>query len=252
MNTRQTHPALEQSARAEAWRGFLDILPLLGGAAPFAILIGSLAVDRGLTPTEAVLMSATVYAGGAQFIALEQWAEPLTLATGGLSIIAATALVNLRHVLMGAALAPHVARLPRRKRLFFVAIHTDETWAIALRRSAGPGLTTPYVMGMIIPFYLQWWLFTGLGAVSGAWIGDPAQYGFDFVFPAAFLTLILGFWRAIPDALGRQSIVIAVSLGVALAVHSLVEGPWYIFSAGLAGAATGAALWKPESGPEPA
>lgn len=225
----------EPNLSLEAWRGFRDIFPLLCGAAPFGLLIGSLAVQAGLSPLEITLMSASVYAGSAQFIALDIWSTPLTWGGTILVLVATTAMVNLRHILMGAALAPHVKTIPFWKRSFFISIHSDETWAITLHRVQHTTLTSAYLMGMIVPFYLQWIFFTALGATSGAWLGDPAKFGFDFVFPAAFLTLIFGFWQS-----HQQTAVILVSASTALILHSTIEGPWYIFCAGLAGAVTGA------------
>lgn len=223
--------------RGEALAGFLDIMPLMLGAIPFALLLGALAVQKGLSPFEVFLMSASVYAGSAQFIAIDMWTSPAPV----VAIVVATLLVNARHLLMGAALKPHLGPLAPWQRWTFVAMHTDESWAVALRRAAGPGLSPAYVFGMIVPFYLGWPFWTTIGALFGAAIDDPARYGIDFVFPAVFTVLIVGFWK------GRTgAAVVAGSACAALAAHAWLPGVWYLFAGGLTGILLGALMWRPE------
>ncbi len=216
---------------AEARRGFLDIVPMILGAIPFGMLYGALAAQKGLSPLEVVLMSALVFAGGSQFIAVEMWASP----TPVLAIVAATALVNARHILMGAALAPHLDGLPRAVRLAYVGVHADESWAVGLKRATrGPGLTGAYVLGMIVPFYLQWPAAGWVGAAFGRLVEDPARYGADFVFTAMFICLTVGLWR------GRASAPPVIA--AAVAGHLLLPGVWYVFLGAVAGTLAGAFL----------
>lgn len=224
------------SAGRDAWRGFVDILPLQLGAIPFALLLGSLAVQKGLSPLEVLIMSATVFAGGAQFLAVEIWSNP----TPVIAIVAATFLVNMRHVLMGAALQPHIAHLPPSVRGLFVSIHADESWATAIRTARHRKLTAAYVLGMIVPFYLNWPFWGLVGALFGGLVQDPARYGADFVFTAVFLCLVVGLWR------GRASAppVIVGALS-ALVAHRYLPGVWYVFVGGLAGTIAGAVFWRP-------
>src|SRR3546814_14235565 len=95
-------------------------------------------------------MGATVFAGASQFVAVEIWTTPPAVA-----LLTATALmVNLRHVLMGAAMAPHVRGWSRGATyggLFFMA---DEIWAFALRRGAERPLTPAYYFGLSLPLHL--------------------------------------------------------------------------------------------------
>lgn len=225
------------SWRAEATAGLVDILPLLAAACPFALLLGALAVQNGLSPAEITLMSFTVYAGASQFIAVDQWTVPVAI---GL-IVGTTALVNLRHVIMGAALAPYLSGFRPWQRWAFVSIHADETWAMAIRRGRSPtGLTPAYIAGMVIPFYLNWPVWTALGASLGNLVEEPERYGIDFAFPAMFTVLIVGFWHG-----RRETVVIAVSATVAIAAKLLLPGVWYIFLGGTTGIVAGAAAWRP-------
>jgi len=223
--------------RADAAAGLIDILPLLAAACPFALLLGALAVQNGLSPAEITMMSFVVYAGASQFIAVDLWTVPVSM---GL-IIGTTALVNLRHVIMGAALTPYLGGFKPWQRWAFISVHADETWAMAIRRGRGPtGLTPAYVAGMIVPFYLNWPVCTALGASLGNLVANPEQYGIDFAFPAMFTVLIVGFWHG-----RRETFVIATSAAVAIACKLMLPGVWYIFLGGAAGILAGALAWRP-------
>ncbi len=229
-----SRPSRSPEIRAEALRGFLDIAPLLLAAIPFALVLGTLAAGKGLSPLEVALMSALVFAGGAQFVAVGMWETPAPV----IAIVLATAAVNLRHVLMGAALAPRVAHLPRWVRRGFVAVHADETWATALRRASHTPLTPGYLLGVAVPLYLTWTTWCWIGSLAGDLLGDPRAWGLDFVFPAVFIVLLIGLWR------GRASVApVAVGSAVALLAHAALPGAWYIFLGGLAGAIAGTLAW---------
>ena len=225
----------------EMRRGFTEILPMLLGAIPFGMLYGALAAQKGLSPLETVLMSTLVYAGGAQFIAIDMWATPTPVA----AIVAATLMVNARHLLMGAALQPHLGGLPRPARIGFVAIHSDETWAVALQRtSRGRRLSLGYVIGLVVPFYLQWPVAGYVGNVFGGLVKDPARYGADFVFTAVFLCLIVGLWQ------GRRSAPPVVAAALAASAGYLwLPGVWYLFLGAIAGTLAGALATPAEERP---
>lgn len=227
-----TTPTFSQEVR----RGFLDIAPLLLGVVPFALLFGTLATQKGLSPLEIVLMCAGVYAGGAQFVSVDVWATPVPV----LAVIFATGLANARYFLMGAALRPHIAHLSPGVRWAFVAVHSDETWALALKRVQKTGLTPGYLLGLCGIFYLNWPFWCFVGAALGSAIDDPARYGADFMFSAMFIGLIAGMWQ------GRSSLVtLCASALAALAAYHWIPGHWYIFVGAVAGMAA-AATAKPE------
>jgi 4-azaleucine resistance transporter AzlC len=207
------------------------MLPLLISVIPFALILGAVTADKGLSPLETALMSGVVFAGSAQFVAAGLWHHPVPI----LVIVASTALINSRHLLMGAAIEPYMRGFGRGQgylALFFLA---DEIWATALRRAAEGPLTPAYYFGLAMPFYLSWLFWTTLGALVGSVIAHPERYGFDFAFTAVFLVILFGLWKH-----QRRLLPIAVSAAVALAVWKLVPGVWYIFAGGLAGTAAGA------------
>lgn len=211
--------------------GALTILPVLVAVVVYGLLFGTLAAQKGLSPLEVALMSATVFAGASQFVAVEIWTSPPSVA-----LLAGTALmVNLRHVLMGAALAPQVRGWHPFQvygGLFFMA---DENWAFALQRSAKARLSPAFYFGLSLPLYAGWISTTTLGAVFGGALRNPERYALDFAFTAVFLTLLVGLWR------GRQSALPwLASAVVATAAYRYLPGVWYIALGGLAGSLVGA------------
>ena len=224
------------AVRDGAWRGetaaaLRVVVPAAVSMVPFALLIGFLARQNGLSTAEALLMSAMVFAGSAQFVALDLWSWPVPVASLALTAF----IINARHILMGAALMPHIAGWPKRlayPALFFLA---DEIWALSMARAGGKPLRLSYYAALAAPFYLTWISMTTLGHLMGAAIRDPARYGFDFAFTAIFLVILSGLWR-------RRSTLWPwiASAATAVAVWYLVAGPWYILAGGLAGALVGA------------
>lgn len=217
--------------------GCAAIVPVLVAAAPFGVLMGALARQKGLSPLEVGLMSGTVFAGGAQFVAVGLWTTPAPWLFLALTAL----LVNLRHVLMGASIAPHLRGVRGEGALlFFLA---DEVWALALRRALGGRLTAAFYLGLALPLYLNWVLFSLVGAVLGDRIGDPARFGFDFAFAAIFIALLAGMWRGPADLPPWLASAVA-----ATAACLLLPPPWYILAGALAGMAAGA-LRPPPSAP---
>jgi len=224
------------SGSAEFLAGFRDILPLVITVIPFALLLGSLAAQKNLSPAETGLMSLTVFAGGSQFVAVELWRSPAPVAT----LITATFLVNLRHVLMGASLVPHLRHAPQKQAYAVLFLLADECWAMAMRRASKERLTIFYLLGLGLVLWLNWIAWTTTGAILGHTLEDPATYGFDFVFTAVFLALLAGFWAG-----PRSAVPWVVSALVAVATYHSLPGVWYIVLGGLAGALTGAIQGRP-------
>ena len=221
---------LDVGPAAEARAAALAILPVVAAAAPFGLAIGTLATQAGMSVLEITVMSATVFAGSAQFVAVGLWTEPAALGT----LVLATLIVNLRHVLMGAALAPHLRRFGRLRGAVALFAMADEIWALALRRGQTRPLTPVFYLTMAAILWCTWVSATLAGAALGAAIEDPAVYGFDFAFAAIFLTLLAGLWRG-----GRTAWPWAAAAGTAVVVDWLVPGAWSIFCGAVAGGVVG-------------
>ncbi len=221
---------------SEFCAGASACLPAAVAVIPFGLLLGARSTEKGLSLAEVFVMSATVFAGSAQFVVIDLWSEPAPW----LFIALTTLLVNIRHVLMGASLAGKLgafAPVAKPVTVFFMA---DEIWAMAERRTAEASLTPAYYAGLAGPLYLNWLVCTFCGAAFGHAIDRPEVYGFDFAFTAIFIGLLTGFWRGASTA-G----VLAASSGAAVAVKYMVEGPWYILAGGLAGMVVAIVLWRP-------
>jgi len=207
--------------------GFLEGVPVSLGVAGYGIAFGVLASQAGLSLAEAVLMSGAVFAGAAQLIAVELWETPLP----AVAIVGTVCIVNLRYVLMGAALRPWFSRLGPSKAygsLFFI---TDETWALTMRAFKSGRRQGAYLLGCGLALWSFWVLATILGVLAGGRIGDPAQYGLDFVLTAVFLAIAVGLWE------GRSSAAPWTgAIGVSILAAQTLPGRWYILLGGLAGA----------------
>jgi 4-azaleucine resistance transporter AzlC len=221
------------SGPGEFRRGLADIAPVMAVAVPIGLLFGALAAAKGLTAFEAWLMSATVFAGASQFVALELWREPAPWLLLTLSAL----VVNFRHVLMGASFARHLGSFPKAQRppaLFFLA---DEVWAFAERRALQGPVPPAYYWGLAMGLWATWTIGTAVGALAGRSLGDPAAYGLDFAFTAMFIAILTSFWR------GWRTGAVLLSSGLAAAAaKSFVPGAWYVVLGGLAGVALAYAL----------
>jgi 4-azaleucine resistance transporter AzlC len=216
---------------SERRAGILAILPAAVAAVPFALLLGQQAVAKGLSPLEVFAMSAIVFAGSAQFLAVELWTDP----TPVLALTLSALLINLRHVLMGASVAGKIGGFGS-LRWTGAFLMTDEQWAVVERRALTHPVTPAYWFGAGLFLYLVWQASTVTGAVLGAFIADPARYGLDFAFPAIFIALTAGFWKG-----WRTAPVIAASAAAAIVVHRTLPGAWFVIAGALAGMAAAVA-----------
>lgn len=213
-------------AGPEFWRGVVASAPLMVGVTPFALVLGAMAAQKGMTPLSTPLMTGLNFAGGSEFAAVELWSQPLNVAL----IVAITFLVNSRHLLMGAALAPFIRHLSPRRALPMLFLMADETWALSMadvQARADRGCLRPFsldfYLGAGLALYVVWVVFTTVGALIGPVLGDVESYGFDMAFPAVFLVLVRGMWKGL-----RPALPWFVSLGVAGFTYAHVPGAWYV------------------------
>ncbi len=121
-----SHP----TRRSEFTAGVRAQLPLLLGVAPFGMAYGAYAVKSGLSTALAQSMSAIVFAGASQFVGTRLIVDGVP----GVVIVLTVLLINLRHLLYSASLAPHVEHLDRRWRWLLAYLLTDEAYAMAITR----------------------------------------------------------------------------------------------------------------------
>lgn len=220
--------------RSEFWQGFAAMLPLWLGVAPFAVAYAVTARGAGLSLFDTQLMSAAVFAGASQFSAAGLFAS----GAGAAAILFTTFLLNVRHVLYGLSLGRQVALTPRQR---LVAAHflTDEAYGVTVARGAR---TFSFVLGAELSLFAVWNAFTLLGALLGSVVPDPNKLGVDFVFPLAFLGLLIPLLR------GRTEVIVALLSGLAawLLSRALPSG-LVVLTVGIGGALLGAWLTAPRA-----
>jgi 4-azaleucine resistance transporter AzlC len=209
-------------------------LPLIVGAIPFGIIFGTLSIGAGLSTWQTMGMSALVFAGSAQFIAI-------TLITGGVGaavVLLTTFVVNLRHALYSAALQPFVRHLPTRWRVPLAFWLTDEAFAVIQHRYArddGSAYKHWFFLGAALTMYLSWQLATIAGIAFGQAVPNVASWGLDFAMIATFIGIAVPMMRTCPQV--ASAVVAGVvalltwelpyKLGlIAAALAGIVVGVW--------------------------
>lgn len=218
-----------------------DTIPVIVGALPFGIIFGTLAHTSGLSAAGAVAMSALVYAGSAQFIALGL----LATGTGWPLIVLTTLVVNLRHLLYAMTFIPLVRSLSQWWKIPLAFLLTDETFAVVaqrFRQKPQEAQLRWYYLGSAMAMFVSWQLFTWLGLVAGQAIPNLANLGLDFAMLVTFIGMVIPYlstrpmWasvitagsvavltRHLPHQLGL--IVATISaVGVALALDLYLNG----------------------------
>ncbi len=215
---------------AGAIAGFRQSLALLVAIFSSGAVFGIMARQAGLRLSESVSMSSFVFAGASQFASLDLWITPLPLFT----IMLTTLAINLRYILMGAALHPWFKDLSTPQiygSLFFMG---DESWALAMREFSSGGTNASLMIGSGISQSIVWVSSTAFGYLLSTSIKNPAKWGLDFVFTAAFVAILSAMWKKKSDLLPW-----GVSAAVALVMSFLLPGKWYILAGGITGSIVG-------------
>ncbi len=227
-----------QGQSKSIFEGAKMALPIILGYLPVGLAYGALAGGSGLTIWETVLMSVFVFAGSAQFVAIAL----LAAGAGPLSITVTTFFVNLRHLLMSAALSQYFRGYNNRWLAWFGAELTDESFAIhSARFRQDPATYQPATILAVNGFaHLGWIVASLLGFLIQKGITDPGKYGLDFALPAMFIALLfMQFTKRVDLFVAAVAFIISVGLGQVLPVY------WAAILAAVSGALIGAILiWK--------
>lgn len=217
------------SARG-AGRGFIDMLPVAVAASTFGMAFGVAAVAADLGPVAALVMSAAMFSGAAQFAALEIWESPLPI----LTLCATVFAVNARHILLGAILSPWLRHLPTGRRYASCALLSDPNAVYVADAARKGNLDMGLLVGSGLALWIGWCAGTAIGAFGGAALGDLSRFGFDAVMLAYFAALALGGWA------GRTSAMPWIAAAaVALVGAELLPTGWHIIAGALAGGLVG-------------
>jgi len=169
-------------------KGVKDCLPTLLGYLSIGFAAGVVEKTAGLTIPEIIMMSTILYAGSAQFIA----AGMIAAGSTPTSIVITILFVNLRHLLLSAALSPYFRHLTPLRNLLIGSLLTDETFGVAINESAKKkSISEKWMHGLNITAYLNWIIANIAGAFLGQWISNPEQFGLDFALPAMFIGLLV-------------------------------------------------------------
>lgn len=229
-----------EDGRHWTWAGLAEgarrSLPIVPGTLAMAAAIGALAAQKGLSLVETTLMSALVFAGASQLVALEIW-TPRFGWTALLVVAVVTATVNLRYFLMTASMRPWLAGMPAWKVYPALLFTVDANWLVAMRYHGEGGRDPGVFVGCGVTMWLFWVAGTVPGHALGRLIDDPGRYGLDFALPAFFAAMLVPLWRG-----PRWALSWVVAGATALAVAAVVPGWWFIIAGALAGSVAGGFL----------
>jgi 4-azaleucine resistance transporter AzlC len=215
------------------WRGCVEILPIAAFVIPFGIAFGVAASVKGIAPAVSIFMSIAIFAGASQFAVLDLWVAPLPLATLALTVLA----VNARHILLGAALAPWLLRIPIVKRAAALVFLSDGNFAYVMTARDRGEADAGVLFGSGVTMWIMWIASTAVGALAGSLLGDLTRYGFDAVMVAYFTAVIAGQWK------GRADLVPWIAAAAVAVAGTYVLPPgWHIIAGALAGGAVG--VWR--------
>ena len=172
--------------------GLADSLSIAAGYLPIAFSFGVAAVQAGLPPSIAVLVSFLVYAGASQFLLISLLAS----GAGMWTALPTVMLMNARHVLYGPALVPGLSGPPQVRSPLQSFGLTDEVFATAMSKmpSVAPAAREYWLLGLQVGAYAAWVGGTLIGVVL---VGEVSQWpdavrdGLAFVLPALFCALLL-------------------------------------------------------------
>jgi len=168
--------------------GIKRATPIVLGYIPIGFAYGVLAGKSGMSEFNTLLMSLIVFAGSAQFIAVGLFAS----GTGPAAVILTTFVVNLRHMLMAASLAPFMKGWKKRYLAFFAFELTDETFALHSSKVAQMAGCKAEVLAVNLTAQISWVAGTVGGLVASGLITDVKPLGLDYALAAMFIGLLVG------------------------------------------------------------
>ena len=213
--------------------GIKAAFPIVLGYIPIGMAYGLLAQQAKLGIWMTFSLSFFVFAGAAQFIAVSM----LSIGTDPFVIISTTFIINFRHLLMSASMAPYLASWKKWQRFALGAMLTDESFAMHSARFDRNKLNPVEAIALNITAYSTWVISGILGFFLGSLIAKPEALGLDFALPAMFIGLLL------PICTHRPAVIAALcGGGAAVLLYCLGLGAWAAFMGALVGATAGACV----------
>lgn len=210
-------------------------IPLAMSAIVYGGVLGVLSAQQQVSWAEMMAMNIFLFAGSAQFVAVEMWQAPLPV----WEIVLAVFVINLRYLLIGASLQPVFQSTRLAGKAAMMHLVADENWAVTMSEHRKRGVTPFFLLGGGVLLLCAWSVGTLSGNLMGEFIAHPEKYALDFAFVAVFAALALSLWRGKEDLI--PWLVAAV---LAIFIERLVPGKWYVVAGGVGGALTAALIHK--------
>ncbi len=227
------------SKRSQFLKGVKDVSPILFGVAPFGMIYGVMAIKAGLAANAAQAMSLIVFAGSSQFMIVQL----IDAGTPWLVIITTAFIINLRHALYSASLAPYIKHLsPLWKGLLAYTL-VDEAYAVGIthfEQNEAQGSRGAqdaqhwYLFAAGLALWTCWQASTALGIFLGAQI--PARWSLDFTLALTFIALV------VPALKDRPLVLAALSAGLTAVAAYQLPYKFGLILAALVGIGVG--LWS--------
>ncbi|MDP9245765.1 MAG: AzlC family ABC transporter permease [Chloroflexota bacterium] len=188
---------------------FVEGWPVLVSVLVVAIPFGIVASRSGLSPAEIMAMSLFVFAGASQFAMVQLFTDHVAWPV----VVATVLLINLRHLLMAAALRPYFGRVSVAGRLAAAYVLTDEAFAMAIGWFRRGRTEIAYYVTFAVGLYVLWNTGTAIGMLLGPAIGEPRRFGVDFAITATFIAIVvLGVRRRTDAVVAIVAAVMAAAL----------------------------------------
>ena len=208
MQANHVVPSLN-TPRAEFFSGMKAEMPLMIGVIPFGLIYGILAIASGLPPSAAQAMSVIIFAGSSQFVS----AQLFGLGVPAVINLFTIWVINLRHALYSASIAPYLQKLPTRWKLLLAYLLTDEAYAITIlhyQQDNDKRYKHWFFLGAGLTLWTTWQLSTAAGIFLGTTV--PTSWSLDFTLALIFIALV------VPSLKDKASLGAALSAGVAAVI----------------------------------
>ena len=237
-------------------------LPILIGVVPFGMIYGVLALSAGIPAGATQAISVIIFAGSAQFLT----AQLVQVAAPAMVVLLSVAVINLRHALYSASMAPYFHHLPRKWKFVLAYLLTDEAYAVTILHyqktdaeaaaqveatsQEFPELVNPttdsldephpkdtrhwFYLGAGLALWTSWQISTAVGVLLGAVV--PESWSLDFTLPLTFIALV------VPALKDRPAIAAALSAGLIAVLANNLPYKLGLVLAALVGILVGVAL----------
>jgi 4-azaleucine resistance transporter AzlC len=212
------------------FKGVRDETPLLLAVMPFGVIYGIMALEAGLTRFQAQSMSYIIFGGSSQFVASKLFAE----STPWSIIVLTVVMVNLRHLLYSASVAPYLKELPLGWKATLSYLLTDEAYAVTInhyQKRPDDRYGHLYFLGAGLILWLTWQMSTAAGIYLGKML--PSNWPLDFFLPLTFIAIL------VPSLNNFPAIAVALTAGICSIFFYGFPYKLGLIAAALAGMTTG-------------